>query len=193
MAASVAIFAAAVPHSVAHGQPAPLLGVVLALAFAMPLCVLLAGKALSWFRLSVAVGLSQFVLHGMLMIGVGESSGGAAFVSGAGGHAHGQITVLTTSAAAAQTTQTAQTTHSDPAMWLAHVFAAIVTILAIGHGERAIRMLLELTGWSLVTRLLSWSAPRIAVRLRVVLGRVFVASSVHLTCAVSRRGPPVTA
>ncbi len=189
IAALVATFVASVSHSVADGAPAPLIGIVLALVFAVPVCIALAGRTLSWGRLSIAVAASQFAFHGLLLIGVGSGSGSDTQTLGT--HLHGADlagALGTTSLAAA-----GHPDHAQPAMWVAHAIAAVLTVLALGRGEQAIRALLELTGWNLVAVLLSGSplpvrraqpAPRTAVP---------VLRSRFALTVVQRRGPPLAA
>ncbi|SFR63279.1 hypothetical protein SAMN04488591_2597 [Microbacterium azadirachtae] len=188
IAALVATFVASVSHSTADGAPAPLIGMVLALLFAAPVCIALAGRRLSWIRLSLAVGLSQIAFHGLLLIGVGSGSGSV--TPGLGAHLHG-----TELAGALGTTavDAGHALHLQPAMWVAHAIAAVLTVLALGRGEQALRALLELTGWNLVARLLL-AAPAPAHRGTAAPSvRVPVLRSLFSLTVVSRRGPPLAA
>lgn len=187
-AASVATFAASVSHSAADGHPAPILGLLLACAFAVPVCVALAGKRLSWWRLSVAVAVSQLAFHGLLTVGVGEPTG-TRFVPAAGmaGHAEHLMAIASSSA---------PMTGMDPTsgwMWVAHGFAALITILAIGHGEKALRALLNLNGWTLLVRILDWRPTPVPRVVPVGAAQVFAVHELFRSSAVRRRGPPATA
>jgi hypothetical protein len=187
-AAAVATFAAAVSHSAADGHPAPLLGVVIALALALPVCVLLAGKRLSWLRLALAVGVSQFAFHALLLIGVGEATGAVyAPMPGMAGHA-GHIVQL----AASTASMPAMEPHGA-GMWMAHGIAAITTILAIGRGELAVRALLQLTGWRRALRLLHWRPAPAPRRVPLADVRTRAALPAPVLSAVRRRGPPLAA
>ncbi|MDU0366745.1 hypothetical protein AB0O16_02950 [Microbacterium sp. NPDC089180] len=126
-AAAVATFIATVSHASVGAELPPTLNAVLALCLAAPVCVLLAGRTASWWRLSLAVVLSQALFHGILAL---DLSG-----SGAGPMSHHGAAPLLLDAAA---TGPAHAAHS-PWMWVAHAFAAAVTILALGRGERAVR------------------------------------------------------
>jgi hypothetical protein len=188
IAALVATFVAAVSHSTADGVPAPLIGILLALLFAAPVCIALAGRRLSWIRLSIAVGLSQVAFHGLLLIGVGSGSGSV--TPGVGAHLHG--TELA-GALGSTAVDAGHALHLQPAMWVAHAIAAVLTVLALGRGEQALRALLALTGWNLVARLLT-ASPTPAHRVPSARGVVVpVLRSHHVLTVVSRRGPPLAA
>jgi len=187
LAAAVATFAASVSHSVADGEPAPWLGILLALTLSTPVCVALARRRFSWVRLSLAIGASQFAFHGLLLVGVGMDGAAAALP---GGHAHGAAAIAPVLADAAPAVAPS---HTDPGMWIAHAIAAAVTILAFGLGERALRALLALSGWSLAARLVTWRPAPVAPRLPAPVGRVFAAHRFELSSVVRRRGPPLAA
>lgn len=188
IAALVATFVASVSHSTADGTPAPVIGIVLALLFAAPVCIALAGRRLSWIRLSIAVALSQFAFHGLLLIGVGSGSGSA--TTGLGGHLHGAELA---GALGPTTVDAGHALHLQPAMWVAHAIAPVLTVLALGRGEQALRALLALTGWDLVARLLT-ASPTPAHRIPSARGVVVpVRRSRFVLTVVSRRGPPLAA
>lgn len=129
-AAAVATFLATVSHASVGSQLPPATNVALALSLAAPVCVLLAGRAMSWWRLSAAVVLSQALFHGILTLdlrGDGVAVGGA--------HHGGAIALLD----AAATHEVAPHAGHSPWMWAAHALAAVVTILALGRGERALQ------------------------------------------------------
>ncbi|MEN2740248.1 hypothetical protein ABCS02_20825 [Microbacterium sp. X-17] len=183
-AAVFATFAASLSHSVANGTPAPALGVILALTLSVPVCIALAGRRFSWVRLSVAVALSQFAFHGLLLIGVGTDPSTGFTPSGA--HVHGVAAIAATGTAVPHD-------HAGLAMWGAHAIAALITVLVFGKGEQALRRLLDLAGWRLVARLVAWRPAPVAVRLPAPAGRVFVPHPAELLSEVSRRGPPLPA
>ncbi|WP_295013025.1 hypothetical protein [uncultured Microbacterium sp.] len=185
--ALVATFVASVSHSVADGAPAPLIGIVLALLVAAPVCIALAGRRLSWIRLSAAVLLSQFAFHGLLLVGLGSGSGS---FSASGGHLHGAALVQ---AFGATSVDGSGMDHAQPAMWVAHGVAAILTVLALGRGEQAVRTLLALAGRRVFALVLDWR-PIPAHRARLIsrtAPRAF-RSRFALT-VVQRRGPPLAA
>lgn len=183
-AAAFATFVAALSHSVAQAEPAPMLGVLLALVLAAPVCVALAGRRLSWLRLSAGVVLSQAVFHTLLMIGVGEATSTA--MTPAGDHGMHAATLAATGAAHGAV-------HTDAGMWAAHVLAAAVTIIAFGAGEQALRRLLQLVS----RRLVAWRVVTLPVLVRaprpLVFGRLITDPGFRLLSVVSRRGPPLAA
>ncbi|NQX12607.1 hypothetical protein HQQ80_13280 [Microbacteriaceae bacterium VKM Ac-2855] len=130
LAAVVATTTAAASHTLGGGQAPAFAAIALALAFAGMLCVLLAGKTLSVLRLSASVLLSQLGYHLLFLLAPGgvavEASGQAAM------HQHGaaETVLLSTDAGMA-----AHAGH-DLGMYLAHALAAIVTVVALRHGER---------------------------------------------------------
>ncbi|MDF2045339.1 hypothetical protein P2P98_04145 [Microbacterium sp. Kw_RZR3] len=132
-AASVATFIATVSHSSVGAELPPLLNIALALCLAAPVCVLLAGRTASWWRLSLAVVLSQALFHGILALDLRGDG-----VVAPGGH-HGAPAVLLDATGSSHAV-VAHGSHS-PWMWVAHAFAAVVTILALGRGERAVQVI----------------------------------------------------
>lgn len=128
-AAAVATFVATLSHAAVSAERPPFVNIVLALCLAAPLCVMLAGRAMSWTRLSLAVVLSQALFHALLVL---DLQGG--FVP-AGHHA-------TTSLLSAAGGHSASAHASEsPWMWAAHAVAALVTVVALGRGERAVQVI----------------------------------------------------
>lgn len=133
IAAIVSLCVAACSHALAGGTLPATAGLALCLAFSGVVCVLLAGKTLSLLRLTIAVGLSQLLFHGLFSLLADAPLGGAA-PAGAGMQ-HGDAMVLQLgSATSASPTMSAD---ADVAMWIGHAIGAIVTIAALSSGERA--------------------------------------------------------
>jgi hypothetical protein len=185
-AAAFATFVAALSHSAALGELAPLIGVVLAFTVAAPVCVVLAGRGMSWLRLSVAVVLSQAAFHGLLMIGVGGATSSVLAPAGP----HGTHTALLEASTTAAHTMSA---HTDAWMWIAHAAAAALTVLAFGKGEQAVRSLLAL----FARRLIAWRGVTLPTPVRAPrvygFGRLLAAPGLVLLSVVRRRGPPLAA
>jgi hypothetical protein len=131
LAATVAVFVAALFHSAAGGGVPSVLAVTLSLAFAIPVCAVLAGKRMALWRLSASVIASQVAFH--LLFGLGASRDTFA---GATGHIHAG-SHLTLVAAAAE--QHMASMPDGPLMWLAHISAGVMTILALRFGEASVR------------------------------------------------------
>jgi hypothetical protein len=184
-AAAFATFAAALSHSAAQGGLAPLIGIVIAFTLAAPVCVALAGRRMSWLRLSVAVVLSQAAFHGLLMVGVG----GAASSALSRTDAHGAHIGMGGASASVH----AMSSHTDAWMWVAHAGAAALTVLAFGKGEQAVRALLTLVA----RRLIAWRSVTLPTPIRAPrldgFGRLLAAPGFVLLSVVQRRGPPLAA
>lgn len=141
LAAALAVFVSALAHDLSGGGAPPLLAVVVALAFAVPACVLLAGRRTSLWRLSVSVAFSQAVFHVLFTLGGG--SGSTRFVMPAGHlHAGEHVGVVTTGGGS--TALGAMSMGPAPLMWAGHALAALVTIAAIRRGEQTLLRLLVL-------------------------------------------------
>lgn len=136
LASGVAVFVAALFHVAGGGGTPGPVALALSLAFATLASIALTGRRLSLWRLSASVAVSQLLFH--LLFGLGEST--ATFVPAAGGgaslgaghlHAGDHLTMLAGMPAA-------HASAAGPsAMWLSHVAAALLTIVALRHGERA--------------------------------------------------------
>ena len=188
LTASVAVFVAAFSHLVGGGSTPGLLGVVLALAFAVPVSIALAGKSLSLVRLSMSVGFSQFLFH--LLFGLGAA--GAPTLTEAGSSHHAAVVSV---AAAAPGVATHGLAHLGAWMWVAHALAAVGTIVALRRGEKAFWSLVEFTRIRLAAVLVAGFAV-VPVRLdagaiRAALAAVFVPTDLDvLLSSTPRRGPP---
>lgn len=195
LTAGFSVVVAAFSHVAGGGADPGLLGVVLALAFSVPLCVALARGRVSTARLVPAVALSQLAFH--LLFALGGSSSGTAAPSATGGH-HGPL-VVTAAVDGLSRASVAGGAHdgmamSGSTMWLAHALAAVLTIAGIRHGAGCVDRLVRLAGRRLVVvrRLLAGTAsvpearvaPAVDVAPRRPHALVFLA-------ARPRRGPPV--
>lgn len=193
LTAGASTLVAAFSHVAGGGMEPGLLGVVLALAVAVPVSIALAGVHLSTVRLAVAVALSQVAFH--LLFSLGASEGGGA--SATGGH-HSALVISTIADGAASGGGVGQAmVMGGPAMWLAHALAAVVTIVALRRGEGAAWALVRLAVRGLaVARLLTAGHRPEAPVVRRPPAPVGVLPCPpgrrHLT-ARPRRGPPCPA
>jgi hypothetical protein len=192
LTAGASTVVAAFSHVAGGGMQPGLLGVVLALAVAVPVSIALAGVHLSTVRLAVAVALSQVAFHLLFSLGASDVGGASA----SGGH-HTALVVSAAADGAASGGVAPGMVMGGPAMWLAHALAAVVTIVALRRGEGAAWGLVRLAVRGLtVARLLTTGqrpdstvvcrAPRPTGVLARPPGRR------HLT-ALPRRGPPCPA
>jgi len=140
-AGSAATLVAAASHSVAGGRVPSLVGVTLALFFAVIVSIALTGRGLSALRLSASVVVSQLAFHVVF-----STLGDAAEVVTDGHHQ----TVVS---------GTAMVSHASGGMWLAHGVAAALTVLALVFGERAFYGLRD-TARMLLAALFSPTAPQ---------------------------------
>ena len=124
-AAAAATFFAAFSHVVSGAEVPGLFALVAASVLAVFLCIALAGRTLSTWRLTASVVLSQLGYH-LLFALVPASTG--TITTGTGHHA--DMVMMTTDATAHVHAS------ASPAMWLGHALAAAVTIAALLHGER---------------------------------------------------------
>ena len=188
ISAGIATFVAAGSHSLASGAPAPVLGVLLALVCAVPVCIALSGRGSSWPRLAVAVGISQFAFHGLLVAGLG----GGSISWGSGSHLHGAATPV----GLARGDLSAAVMHGDHAgagMWIAHLCAAVLTVLALGAGERAVSAILGLVGLRRAGGLLAGAAEPVRFRKVPIAAWRRSAPRLAVLTRMSRRGPPQAA
>ena len=129
--AAVSTFVAALSHTVGGGAVPGLLAVVVSLAFAGIVSIALSGRTLSTWRLTAAVLVSQLIFHGLFSFG----SAGGTLVTTDAATAHedhaGSIAVSALPAG------TMSGTDHGLMMTLAHVLAAVVTVIALRFGERA--------------------------------------------------------
>jgi hypothetical protein len=133
--AGFSTFVAALSHTVGGGGVPGVLAVVVSLAFAGIVSIALTGRTLSAWRLTLAVLVSQVIFHGLFSLG---GAGGRLAQTDAGsGHAHdaGQTALLL--APGAGGTAAAMPADHGWLMTLAHVVAAVVTVVALRYGERA--------------------------------------------------------
>jgi hypothetical protein len=185
--ALAATLLAAASHSLAGGETT-LLAVVATTMFAMPLCILLAGKFGSLWRLTLAVASSQFVYHWSFAgLGVAQGQGSTAAASGLASSPHAshlsaaQFLPELTAAGAA-----------DAWMWASHAVAAALTIALMHWGEHAAGQLLRVLRRALPATLpLAVCLPRRKAILALHTAGVAQKKQAFLS-AISHRGPPAT-
>lgn len=129
-AAGIATLVAALSHTIGGGTfPSAAL---LAVAFVTSIgwCTAVVGRRFSWPRVSAAVIASQALFHGTFAL---MGSGGSRVVAATSGHAgHGGTTLTVVPGEAAHE-------HDASTMLIAHVIAAVVTIVAMRLADRSSR------------------------------------------------------
>ncbi|MBF0671828.1 MAG: hypothetical protein IR160_04495 [Salinibacterium sp.] len=147
-AATVATFVALLSHVLGGGEVPGWLGILTPWMLSLPVCIALARWSLSFGRLAVSVGVSQFFFHTLFVIGA--SGGSTALVSSTAGHgSHGLVMVAAESSVGAAS-------YDSDVMWLWHGVAATVTILAVHRGESALARIRRIAGWAV-----AWVAARV--------------------------------
>jgi hypothetical protein len=179
VAASISLFTAAAFHIIAGGAIPTPVAIVSCFVVSSFVCVAFSGKKLSLPRLSVAVGLSQFLFHGVFSLWTTQP----ALALGAG-HAHDHMVMFLPNTTPA---------GADADMWLAHLIAAAATIAALRRGEAAF--------WGLLATARLWLGSILAKLAAVVPARTprpampvqRIASPPELVLLFSsrhHRGPP---
>ena len=207
--AGFATFVAALSHTLGGGATPGLLPVVVSLAFAGIVCVGLSGGTRSLWRTATAVLASQLIFHGLFSLG---ASGGSLRADAPAGtlpaHSHAAGSALLAVQSGATTAPGLSDAHSAPSMagmsaapldaalmWLAHLLAAVVTIVALRHGERALGILVASARLVVRRILVSRTLP---VRSRTThstpgLARIVRPRKLLVSLSVMRhRGPPAT-
>lgn len=180
LAAAVSTFAAAFSHGVASAQAPSPMALAAASVLAVFVCIGLAGRVTP-LRLAAAVILSQAGFHTLFTL-VPATSGSASSVHGS----HGMVTLTTDAAAHVHS-------PNDAGMWLGHAAAAVVTILALRHGERAFTAIVDSLRLSIRSLVGAGDALPVLTPASVAPAWLPIASTVTavLASSVSRRGPPV--
>lgn len=187
-AAWFAVLVAALVHGLAGGVFPSWVSIAVALAFAGPICIALAGRTPSLWRLSVSVGLSQAALHLLF------SAGTAAPVqfSGAAATHDGMIMSGSLTVSAGRAASSTMVMDSSWLMWAGHGLAALVTVAVLHRGEQILRRMLELAAMRLV-RAARLVAPAVLTRpsLPLALAPVTLRDVAERLGAARHRGPPV--
>ncbi|WP_395245648.1 hypothetical protein ACGGZK_07495 [Agromyces sp. MMS24-K17] len=195
--AAFAAFTAALAHTVGGGHAPGPLAIVLALAFATPLAMLLAGPVAGRARLvatSASAVATQAALHLLYAVGLGgaaagTASGGASAV-GSGGAGHGSHDASASWSLIADAAPAVD--HGHALMPVSHLVAAALTVAALAVADRAFDALARVVRVA-VARLVTLRIPLARmpsrVRLRAVR-RVRALRAAHDVAAQWYRGPP---
>jgi uncharacterized membrane protein (GlpM family) len=179
--ASLSVVVAAFSHVAGGGAAPGALGVILASTFSVLACIAVGSRPASPLRTTISVGLSQIVFH--LVFSLGAHLPGDATSTGSGdmlgmvmsgGRTPHLPDLSTPGALSAAATD-------DVRMWLGHALAAVVTILVLLHGERALLTVVRLGA----ARLL-----RLAIVSEALPAALGVARHVVVTALGDLRGVP---
>ena len=179
--ASFATFVAALSHTVGGGTPPGLLAVVLSMTFSTLLCLTVAGGRLTLTRTVVAVTATQFALHALYSV---QGAVPTAPV-GALRHHHGAVDVSSTASSPVS---------YDSPMLISHLVAVVVTVVAIRHGDRALRATLRALRVAVASVLprIPQLAGRVLRRPRPPVTRALRANiRLIVLSAMRHRGPPL--
>ena len=188
LAAAFSTFVAAFSHAASGGSAPGVAALSLAVAFSTLVCVALAGRGLSYWRIGASVAVSQIFFHTLFSLIVEPAATSSAAPATA--HAGHDMAAMFLPAASGGTAITV-----DVAMVTGHVLAAIATFAAIVWGERAARGLLA-AALVRATRFAALLLPAPVFPPRAVrLGRVArieaPAALEVLRASVWHRGPPL--
>lgn len=180
--ALVATLLAAASHGIAGGV-ITWASVVATVIFTLPLCVALAGRVGSLWRLSVAVAASQFVYH-WTFAGLGLTSGAATGAPMSSPHA-AHLAAIQSFAP-----DLASAGAADASMWFWHAVAAALTIGLLARGERAGNALLRTLLRALPVAVVRSPLPAPRPALQLAAPRFPLRDQLFSSAAITHRGPP---
>ncbi|KZC94223.1 MULTISPECIES: hypothetical protein [Clavibacter] len=142
-ASTTATFVAALFHEAGGGAAPSWAVVAFGLALASLVAIALAGTRASLWRLTAAVGVSQLLFHG-LFTAAGDASGTLTAADPHAGMAgHGALPLAVPGL---DGVPVGTASALDAGMLLSHGAALAVTVLALRHGEAALRALVRASG-----------------------------------------------
>lgn len=194
VAAAFSTFVALFSHVVGGGAAPGAVGIVVPLALSVLVCIPLAGRRLTLWRIALSVAVSQFLFHTLFVLGSASRVTGSGPGSGTGhtGHGHTGAVELSVSAASGHASG-----HTSVSMWGAHALAAITTIAVLRHGDALLSRLADvaLVVTHALAGLLAVLVPAVFVRPAAAVVTSLVHPLVQRVTlgSASRRGPPLAA
>lgn len=185
LGALAATVLAAASHGLAGGEISAF-AVLATAAVALPICVALAGRVGSFWRLALGVTAAQFLYH-WAFAGIGLGLGSAQGASPAPLHA-AHLNMVTSFSA-----DLGAAGSADAIMWLGHALAAALTVALLHSGERACIGLLRLVASAIPSSVpapVAITGPR---PLRPLFFRAQLRVRLAALSAMSHRGPPLSA
>ena len=187
LGALIATLFAAASHAAAGGD-ITVFAVVATSIIALPLCVALAGRVGSLWRLAVGVGVSQFVYHWSfagLGVASGAPSGGGIAESPHAAHLRQMQTFAPELATAGA---------ADALMWISHAISAMLTIALMHRGEQAMIALRSLLTRAIPHAFTRVPAPRFELpTVTRFESPVALRDLLHARQVRTNRGPPARA
>lgn len=190
--ALAATLLAAASHGLAGGTITPL-AIIATTLLALPLCVLLAGRVASIWRLALAVVSAQFVYHWSFAgLGMAQGRGSSSTTSAAALAPHDHLGALAAFAPSLNGADAGGSGMLLPAsaMWISHALAAAFTIALLHRGEAAAMRLLRVLRRAVAVPIPS--GVRLPVRPAILFDRTHARPNVTqvFLSAISHRGPP---
>lgn len=198
LAALLSTFVAAFSHAIAGGSAPSVAALSLAIAFSTMICVALAGRGLSYWRIGASVAVSQVFFHTLFsLIATPAAQASGAAPASHTGHDMAAMLIPTGPTASGASAPGISAITVDVAMISGHVLAAVATFAAIVWGERAVRgmlcsALLRVSRFAALLLPTPVFAPR-AVRLGSVRRIDAPAVLEVLRASLWHRGPPLAA
>ena len=183
IAAGFATFVAALFHVAGGGLPPSALALTLSLVFSALGSIALVGRRSSLWRTASAVALSQFLFHALFVLSP------SAHFAGATGYIHpGTHLTMVADASATMPGMDA----GGGLMWVSHLAAAAVTVMALRYGERVFVAVCEFTVFAL-RRLLTvaFQVETFELPARVETVPVVLPPATVLLGGLRHRGPPL--
>lgn len=192
-AAGVATLVAALFHMAGGGEAPSVVALTLSLVFSSLASIVLVGRRLALWRVTLSVAVSQFLFHALFTLSPSASFSGMPM----GGHLHAgmHLTLVPAAGGALDAGMPGPTfLGADAWMWLAHAAAAALTIAVLLRGERALLAVARFTFFRL-RRVVDHVAAAMPVAPGIVFAPIDTApATLHgleaLIGALRHRGPP---
>lgn len=191
IAAAFATFVALLSHLAGGGELPGAWGIVAPLTLSILVSVFVSGRRLQLWRLSASVVVSQFLFHGLFMLGTTTTTAESAALGAHSGHAaHGALTLSELASGPLP-----HLGHQGSLMWLAHAAAALLTIAMLHRGETVLAALSNGVEYLLVQLTPSVIVPALPVRRAApaAAAQWFEMALTHpgyFAPSLQRRGPP---
>ncbi|GLI27829.1 hypothetical protein ARHIZOSPH14_20710 [Agromyces rhizosphaerae] len=188
--AASATLVASLSHVVGGGHPPGPLAIVLALTFSGLVCMVLVGAAPSLPRTAAGAVLSQLVLHALFTVTAPAGTGAVGATGAHAGHAPVDSAVFDAALAGLGVSSL----DASPSMLVSHAVAAVLTIVALRHGDLALAALAR-SARTVLLPLLRLPAAALPVAVprapRAAWHRPLARPRLVVLSVLRHRGPPV--